>query len=142
MKSPLPEKYSPVVSPYITGDEYLKPSHDAFKYPRKVGNKLNFSMRPDVGLDPFAENTSLDDYGNQIAFDTNSWTAYGCHYCSKVLQDAYSLKMHMRIHTGEKPFACAMCDYKSTQMGNLQRHAINRHPTNLDYIESLKINRK
>ncbi|KAK7054576.1 hypothetical protein SK128_011936, partial [Halocaridina rubra] len=49
-----------------------------------------------------------------------------CPICLKDFLYPSAMALHMRTHTGEKPFSCTFphCDYKSTRKGNLKRHAI------------------
>ena len=35
--------------------------------------------------------------------------------------------MHLRSHTGDKPFACRVCSFRSTKSGNLRAHERNVH---------------
>jgi len=45
-----------------------------------------------------------------------------CQYCGKVFKNTSNLTVHIRSHTGEKPYKCDMCPYSCAQSSKLTRH--------------------
>ena len=52
---------------------------------------------------------------------------HACPLCSKVMKKYYHMNVHIRSHTGEKPFKCLYCEYRTSTKSNLKTHMNYKH---------------
>lgn len=45
-----------------------------------------------------------------------------CNYCGYNTTSQSNLRVHLRQHTGEKPFSCPDCEYRTADHNSLRRH--------------------
>lgn len=57
-----------------------------------------------------------------------------CRYCGKVFGSDSALQIHIRSHTGERPFKCNVCGSRFTTKGNLKVH-FQRHTAKFPHIK-------
>ena len=50
-----------------------------------------------------------------------------CDVCGRQFKLSGHLNRHMKVHTGERPYACNHCSYRSSRNDSLRMHVLNRH---------------
>ena len=54
-------------------------------------------------------------------------TVFFCQECNKYFRYKSLFEQHNRIHTGERPFACTVCEMSFSRKYSLQSHMFTRH---------------
>jgi KRAB domain-containing zinc finger protein len=71
---------------------------------------------------PFNDNTATGMGITCTSIRKPSNTPSQCGICNKIFPTNFRLKIHTRIHTGEKPFACDICGRRFSQKSHVKPH--------------------
>ena len=75
------------------------------------------------------ERRHLGEYGSassDVAYGQTKFHRYQCPLCG-ILTNKSNLPKHMRIHTGERPFFCKICNKDFTRTDPIYRHIRTIH---------------
>ena len=92
--------------------------------PQGIGTQVTGQNCSAENVTPFAELNMAEVMTSNRTFQ--------CPVCGRQLADKYMFRRHYMIHTGEKPYACPACPYRTIQKGDLKFHLIRKHQQTLE----------
>lgn len=103
-------------------DEEIQYANDsAYDQLNDSENKLPIN-KPSLNSNGQLINSANNNKNAHLIIKNGSTQQHTCGFCSKWFSSASALDIHIRIHTGEKPFKCNVCARAFTTKGNLKVH--------------------
>ncbi|KAF4956618.1 hypothetical protein FSARC_11523 [Fusarium sarcochroum] len=98
--------------------------------PPKPEYDANAESTPPLGQKPAAEGSPVGSSQNRMAVATKTMMSpvqkpggsSKCRTCGKNFRSPAALILHIRTHTGERPYKCTRCGYEAAQKSTLTRH--------------------
>ena len=126
----------------VEDDIYASVSMVEFNNSRDVNMGGDAETEHTFCTESFNEATiaSAEGYNQNISYQHSSFTTaqttftqcyntseddalkVSCHICHKKFRHKASLKNHLRLHSGEKPWRCEICGYTCAQKGDMNKH--------------------
>ncbi|XP_045765542.1 sal-like protein 3 isoform X4 [Maniola jurtina] len=82
----------------------------------------------------FRKSGKMSPYDGKSGGRNEPFFKHRCRYCGKVFGSDSALQIHIRSHTGERPFKCNVCGSRFTTKGNLKVH-FQRHTSKFPHVK-------
>ncbi|KAL4708118.1 hypothetical protein ACJJTC_009897 [Scirpophaga incertulas] len=82
----------------------------------------------------FRKSGKMSPYDGKAGGRNEPFFKHRCRYCGKVFGSDSALQIHIRSHTGERPFKCNVCGSRFTTKGNLKVH-FQRHTAKFPHVK-------
>ncbi|XP_044225200.1 sal-like protein 2 isoform X1 [Thunnus albacares] len=103
---------------------------------------LNSSLPTSVSVVPNTQHALQSVSGGADSSSTSSSNNtvrlhHACRFCGKMFSSDSALQIHLRSHTGERPYQCPVCLSRFTTRGNLKVHFLRHREQNPELSLSL-----
>jgi hypothetical protein len=124
---------STIITDHDMVNQVNEPTNSLAMLEKKAQEVLNSASQGILSNNLLDELAFSSDKQSPNGRSDSSLFKHRCRYCGKIFGSDSSLQIHIRSHTGERPYKCNVCGSRFTTKGNLKVH-FQRHSEKYPHI--------